>query len=67
MICSILSISFVFDRLENIGNHFPFNHEFFIRLARAFPLLRKLRMGNAKSQLSLNLENNQSVEIALYP
>ncbi len=55
IVCSIFSLPFSFDRLEDIGNIFPntvfsyvtdllvrdgvpFKHEFFIRLARAFPL-----------------------------
>ena len=84
MICSIFSIPFVFDRLEDIGNHFPdiifshvtylrvqdivpFDHEFFIRVARAFPLLRTFRVFNPRSQSSSNFDNNQSFEIARYP
>ena len=88
-LCSIFSLPFAFDRLEDIGNVFPdtifnyvtylllqdvipFNHEFFIRVARAFPLLNHFRIMNFKSQLSCNLntfssDNNQSFPIAQYP
>ena len=84
MICSVFSIPFAFDRLEDIGNNFPdiifsrvtylqvqdivpFDHEFFIRVARAFPLLRKLRIANVELQSSFDFEDNQPCEIALYP
>ena len=65
-VCSIFSLPFAFDRLEDIGNVFPdtifnyvtyllvqdvipFNHEFFIRVARAFLLLNHFRIMNFKS------------------
>ena len=84
IICSVFSIPFAFDRLEDIGNNFPdiifsrvtflrvqdtvsFDHEFFIRVAQAFPSLRKLRIVNVASQSPSDFENNQPCEIALYP
>ena len=84
MICSVFSIPFVFDRLQDIGNNFPdiifsrvtylwvqdivpFDHEFFIRVARAFPLLQTLRIANVELQSSSDFEDNQPCEIALYP
>jgi hypothetical protein len=82
--CSIFSLPFSFDRLEEIGNIFPniifsyvtylvvqdvvpFNHEFFIRVARAFPLLKNFHIFNNESQSLCNLNNRQSYEIAEYP
>jgi hypothetical protein len=71
-VCSIFSLPFVFDRLEDIGNIFPdsvfnyvtyllvqdvvrFNHEFFVRVARAFPLLNNFRVVNIASQSACDL------------
>ncbi|CAF4292753.1 unnamed protein product [Adineta steineri] len=49
----------------------PFNHEFFIRLARAFPLLKTLRVFNCESQSSnttdVCLDESTSNVIAEYP
>jgi hypothetical protein len=50
----------------------PFNHEFFIRLARAFPLLKNfcLMSLDPESFCGLNIlssDNNQSYAIAEYP
>ncbi|CAF4089413.1 unnamed protein product, partial [Adineta steineri] len=50
----------------------PLNHEFFIRVARAFPLLKTLRVFNLESQSSNNTntclsKNNNSNLIAEYP
>jgi hypothetical protein len=84
IVCSIFSIPFVFDRLEDIGSIFPnirfsyvayllvhdvipFNREFFIRIARAFPLLKKFSIANVKSAQISNFPNGQSYEIAEYP
>jgi hypothetical protein len=84
IVCYILSIPFIFDRLEDIGNIFPniifsyvtylrvqdvipFNREFFIRVARAFPFLNKFRIVNIESEEIPNLKNSQSYEIAEYP
>ena len=44
----------------------PFNHEFFIRVARAFPLLKTFRILNYELQSLCNLNNNHSDEIAQY-
>ena len=49
-----------------------FKHEFFIRIARSFPLLKCLRIVNAESQLSYDLDtfpsdNNQSCSVVEYP
>ncbi|CAF1417554.1 unnamed protein product [Rotaria sordida] len=83
IVCSIFSIPFTFDRLEDIGNIFPniifsyvtylsvkdvvpFNREFFIRVARAFPLLKTFRILNYDSQPLCNLNSSQSYEIAEY-
>jgi hypothetical protein len=66
--CSIFSVPFTFDYLDDVGNIFPdivcsyvtylvikdidvFRHEFFIRIARSFPLLKYLRIFNIQSQL----------------
>ncbi|CAF4341517.1 unnamed protein product [Rotaria sp. Silwood2] len=51
---------------------FPFNHEFFIRIARSFPLLNNLRIVNFQSQSTCNLntfssDSSQSYSIAEYP
>ncbi len=50
----------------------PFNHEFFVRVAQSFPLLKNFRILNSKSQSSCNLntfspDNNQSNSIAEFP
>ena len=81
MICSIFSIPFVFDRLGGIGNGFPdikfnhvtyledilpFKHQFFVRVARAFPLLRKFRICAIEGQSIWDLDNEQPSEIAVY-
>jgi predicted metallopeptidase len=44
-----------------------FNREFFIRVGRAFPLLKKFSIFNIESEEISNLENSQSYEIAEYP
>ncbi|CAF1421404.1 unnamed protein product [Rotaria sordida] len=83
MTCSVFSIPFTFDYLENIGHMIPniifnyvtylvvrdmipFNREFFIQVARAFPLLKIFRILNMESQ-SCQLTNSQLYEIAEYP
>ncbi|CAF0968361.1 unnamed protein product [Adineta steineri] len=65
--CSIFSLPFKFDYLQDIGNHFPnivfnyvtylgiqditpFEYEFFMRIARSFPLLKYLSIRNGESQ-----------------
>ncbi|CAF1491519.1 unnamed protein product [Adineta steineri] len=53
MICHIFTVPFLFDRLEDI-DVVPFYHGFFIRIARAFPLLKNFRILNFKSQSSRN-------------
>ncbi len=49
----------------------PFNHEFFIRVARAFPLLNNFRVINIESQsacdLNISSDGSQSYSIAEYP
>ncbi|CAF4228661.1 unnamed protein product [Rotaria sp. Silwood2] len=50
----------------------PFNHEFFVRVSRAFPLLNNLRVINTKSQSASNVnafssDYTQSYSIAEYP
>ncbi|CAF4437812.1 unnamed protein product [Rotaria socialis] len=49
----------------------PFKHEFFIRIARSFPLLKKLRIINSKSQSQMsnnwNSKDNQLYSIVEYP
>ncbi|CAF1203570.1 unnamed protein product [Rotaria sordida] len=88
--CSIFSIPFAFDHLEDVGNKFPnlvfsyvtyllvqdndaFKHEFFIRIARSFPLLKHLRIFNIESQLLLHdlltcsSDKNQLYSIVKYP
>jgi hypothetical protein len=84
IVCSIFSIPFTFDRLDDIGNIFPniifsyvtyllvqdvvpFNREFFIRVARSFPLLKTFRILNGDSQSLCNLNSSQSYEVAEYP
>ncbi|CAF2812074.1 unnamed protein product [Rotaria sp. Silwood2] len=84
IVCSIFSIPFTFDRLEDIGNIFPnitfscvtyllvqdvvpFNHEFFVRVVRAFPLLKTFRIFNCESQSLCNINSSESYEIAKYP
>ncbi|UJR34875.1 hypothetical protein I4U23_027653 [Adineta vaga] len=81
--CSVFSIPFTFDHLEDIGHMIPnirfnyvtylvvrdvisFNREFFIQLARAFPLLMTLRIFNREPQ-SCQFTDSQSYEIAKYP
>jgi len=88
-VCSIFTLPFAFDRLEDIGNIFPdtvfnnvtyllvqdmvpFNHEFFIRVARAFPLLNNFRVINLMSQSSckpntIASDNSQLCQVAEYP
>ncbi|CAF3091368.1 unnamed protein product [Rotaria sp. Silwood2] len=51
---------------------FAFNHEFFIRIARSFPLLNNLRIVNFQSQSTCNLntfssDSSQSYSIVEYP
>jgi len=84
IVCSIFSIPFTFDRLEDIGIIFPniifsrvtyllvedvvpFNHEFFVRVARAFSLLKTFRIFNYESQSLCNINSSESYEIAKYP
>jgi len=67
-ICHVLSLPFIFNRLENITNKFPniifsdvtylivldsipFNNEFFIRIAKAFPSLKDFSIINITSPL----------------
>jgi hypothetical protein len=49
----------------------PFNHEFFVRIARFFPLLKNLCVINSKSQSqisdNLNSNHNQLYSIIEYP
>ena len=76
--CSIFSLPFAFDYLEDIGNAFPnivfsyvtyllvedespFKHEFFIRIARSFPLLKYLRIFNLDSPVFYDLITSESV------
>ncbi|CAF1297643.1 unnamed protein product [Adineta steineri] len=90
IVCSIFSLPFQFNFLEDIGYTFPdtkcsyvtylliqdivpFNREYFIRIARNFPLLKNLRLFNIiKSQSSFDhntfsADNNQLYTIAEYP
>ncbi len=49
----------------------PFNHEFFLRIAQSFPMLKSLRIVNFEPQTSksakLKSENNQSYSVVEYP
>ena len=87
--CSIFSLPFEFDYLEDLGNKFPnivfsyvtyllvedtnpFKHEFFIRIARSFPLLKYLRIFNRESQvldglMTFSSDNCQLHSIIEYP
>ncbi|CAF0836722.1 unnamed protein product [Adineta steineri] len=65
--CSIFSLPFEFDYLQDLGNNFPnivfsyvtylliqdifpFEHEFFMRITRSFPLLKHLCIRNQQAQ-----------------
>ncbi|CAF0807461.1 unnamed protein product [Adineta steineri] len=87
--CSIFSLPFKFDYLQNIGNNFPnivfsyvtylliqdifpFEHEFFMRIARSFPLLKHLCIRNSESQkldglMTFSSDNCQLHSIIEYP
>jgi hypothetical protein len=49
----------------------PFEHEFFIRIARSFPLLKKLHLFNSQSQSQMsnncNSNDNQLYSVVEYP
>jgi hypothetical protein len=60
------SITFSYVTYLFVQDVIPFNHEFFIRVARAFPLLKTFRILNYDSQSLCNLTNNHSNEIAQY-
>ncbi|CAF5123591.1 unnamed protein product, partial [Rotaria magnacalcarata] len=86
--CSIFSLPFAFDYLEDVGNIFPnivfsyvtcslvhdydaFRHEFFVRIAQSFPLLKYLRIFNIESQLpvdplTLSSDHSQSYTMVEY-
>ena len=56
----------------NVNDIVPFNHDFFIRIARAFPFLKSFRIHNFESQSVYNhniysSDNNQSDLIAEFP
>jgi hypothetical protein len=70
--CSIFSLPFTFDYLDDLGNIFPnivfdyvtylslndndaFKHEFFVRIARSFPLLKYLQIFNVESPVSAEI------------
>ncbi|CAF1287567.1 unnamed protein product [Rotaria sordida] len=87
--CSIFSLPFEFDYLEDLGNKYPntvfsyvtyllvrdtvpFEHEFFMRIARSFPSLKHLRIFNMKSQtlnsrMTFSSDNSQLYSIIEYP
>ncbi|CAF4045948.1 unnamed protein product, partial [Rotaria sordida] len=87
--CSIFSLPFEFDYLEDLGNKYPntvfsyvtyllvrdtvpFEHEFFMRIARSFPSLKYLRIFNMKSQtlnsrMTFSSDNSQLYSIIEYP
>ncbi|CAF1593729.1 unnamed protein product, partial [Adineta steineri] len=87
--CSIFSLPFGFDHLQDIGNNFPnivfsyvtylliedimpFEHEFFMRIARSFPLLKHLFIRNKASQkldglMTFSSDNCQFQSIIEYP
>ncbi|CAF1590720.1 unnamed protein product, partial [Rotaria magnacalcarata] len=86
--CSIFSLPFAFDYLEDVGNIFPnivfsyvtcslvhdydaFRHEFLVRIAQSFPLLKYLRIFNIESQLpvdplTLSSDHSQSYTMVEY-
>ncbi|CAF0798981.1 unnamed protein product [Adineta steineri] len=87
--CSMFSLPFEFDYLQDLGNRFPsivfsyvtylvirdiipFEHEFFMRIARFFPLLKHLCIRNKKSQeldglMTFSSDNCQLHSIIEYP
>ncbi|CAF1238959.1 unnamed protein product [Adineta steineri] len=81
--CSIFSLPFEFDYLQDLGNRFPnivfsyvtylliqdidpFEHEFFMRIPRSFPLLKHLCIQNEKSQELDGLKTFSSDNCQLY-
>ena len=50
-----------------VQNVVPFNHEFFLRVARALPLLKTFRIFNYESQSLCNINSSESYETAKYP
>ncbi|CAF3995893.1 unnamed protein product, partial [Adineta steineri] len=87
--CSIFSLPFEFNYLQDLGNNFPnivfscvtylliqdtipFEHEFFMRIARSFPLLKHLCIRNRESQqlnglVTFSSDNCQLHSIIEYP
>jgi hypothetical protein len=63
----------IFPHVIHLGVHdvVPFKHEYFIRIARFFPLLKELRVMNFESQLQtsdkLNSDDNQLYPVVEYP
>ena len=45
----------------------PFEHEFFVRIAQAFPLMEKLSMNNRTPQNQKANNNNERLPIIEYP
>jgi hypothetical protein len=81
--CTIFSIPFEFDYLQDLGNIFPdivfsyvtylyvkdiipFEHEFFIRIARSFPLLKYLSIFNEERPALHNVRPFSSDNCQLY-
>ncbi|CAF1530068.1 unnamed protein product [Adineta steineri] len=87
--CSIFSLPFKFNYIQDIGNNLPnivfnyviylvieditpFEHEFFMRIARSFPLLKHLCIQNKESQkldglMTFSPDNCQLRSIIEYP
>jgi len=85
--CDIFSLPFMFDRFEigitfpciifahviqlAVYDEVPFEHEFFLRITRSFPLLKVLHVSNSTSQLHVpsnqSSNDNQMHSIVEYP
>jgi hypothetical protein len=51
----------------SLFDEYPFEHEFFIRIAQAFPFLQELTLDNKKPQKNKSNDDYQNVTIAKYP
>jgi hypothetical protein len=60
------NILFNFVTYLHVKDNDPFRHEFFVRIARSFPLLKYLRIYNIRSSLSVDLMTFSSDNCQLY-
>ncbi|CAF1435759.1 unnamed protein product [Rotaria sordida] len=54
-------------RQISLYDEHPFEHEFFLRIAQSFPLMKKLTLVNKKAQKNKSKDDHQNLTIAKYP